>query len=241
MDTLMRETHRIKLGELAFACHIYGAMSGYDESYREFLGGTRPLLDLHNEQHVKALLNWLDDWGCRQFVTAYHCLAAKEITDWYERVAGQLFPIDTKILSLSEEDLAAVERAYAGLVHRMASKKVRAGREFLVEIGPTGAAKILFALRPKALIPWDIPMRAKFHLNGTARSYCSYLRHVREQLESLSGECSGYGLRVGDLPQILGRPESSLPKLIDEYHWVTISRKCSMPHWSELGRWLAWS
>jgi hypothetical protein len=152
-----------------------------------------------------------------------------------------LFPIDIDLLHFTDLEFAAVERAYAGLVHRLASNRMlAAGRESRVEVGPTGTAKVLFALRPNALIPWDDPMRAHFRLDGSAHSYANFLRGVKLQLEALGSECAEHGFESQELPRILGRTDSSLPKLIDEFHWVTISRRCPTPQQNVLRRWISW-
>ena len=179
-DTIM------KLAEIAFACYIYSHMSNYDRSYLRFVEETSPRLDLRLERHQMALLKWLNDWGCRQFSKDYHGLAAKEIGEWYEEVSVRLFPVDKTLLSLSNGDFALAEQAYDGLVTRTASRRKRAnGHETKVTIGPTGTAKILFAVRPNALIPWDDPIRQRFGEDNSARSYINYLRAAKSHLEEL--------------------------------------------------------
>jgi len=213
----------------------------YDSSYRQLLKATSPQINLQLEQHQKLLLKWLNDWGCRQFAKDYHPLAAQEIAEWYKEIGLQLFSINTELFSLTDDDFALIERVYAKLVSRTASiRKSAKGSESRVEVGPTGTAKILFALRPIALIPWDNPIRDKLNLDGSAYSYCAYLRIVKNHLEELSHDCIKFGLSIADLPDILDRPVSSVAKLMDEYFWVTISRKCPTPDDSKFMRWIAW-
>ena len=232
----------MKLGELAFACHVFGLMSDYDSSYKQFLDSTRPTIDLMSEVHLKALLKWLNAWGCRQFAVEHHELAAKEIKDWYGEVIQDLLPVDTTILSLTEGDITMVERAYAGLIVKTACyRKLSGERKSRETVGPTGTAKILFALRPNALIPWDGAMREEFGYDGSNRSYGEYLRKVRNDLEEVSRDCKRNSFELRDLPNKLGRPDSSITKLIDEYHWVTITRRCPTPSKEELRVWMDWS
>jgi hypothetical protein len=231
----------MKLAELAFACYIYGTMTDYDSSYLNFLKETSPQLDLGKEQHLKALLNWLNDWGCRQFAVDYHNLASEAIRSWYQNLGDTLFAPTTMLLDLSESDFASVRTAYAKLVNKIASKRaLHSGGKNDVEFGPTGTAKILFALRPNALIPWDDPMRRKFNFEGSAEDYTNYLRMARRNLEELNKTCERTGHTISDLPQLLGRPKSSLPKLIDEYNWVTVTRKCLAPTSEVLKQWVQW-
>jgi hypothetical protein len=231
----------MKLAELAFACYIYTYMSGYDSSYRRFVDAIGPELDLGQEQHRMALLKWLNDWGCRQFAKEYHALASAEIAVWYRGIASRLLPLGKSLLLLSAEDFRLVEQAYTGLVPRTASlRKLNTMNASQVQIGPTGAAKILFALRPDALIPWDDPMRVQFGYDGSASSYTHYLYRVKRHLEELGQACEDNGYKLEHLPQLLNKPFCSLTKLIDEYHWVTISRKCPVPASEEIAKWQTW-
>jgi hypothetical protein len=231
----------MKLAELAFACYVYSGMTDYDSSYLQFLKKTKPQLDLSNEQHCMALLKWLNDWGCRQFAIAYHGLASEEIRIWFQDIGNQFFPLDKSLIDLSDYDFASVRAAYAGLVNRTASKRTSRNKgQSDVTFGPTGTAKILFAFRANALIPWDEPMRSKFQMDGSAGDYVKFLKKVRNNLEELNEICIKSGHRLSDLPELLGKPKYSLTKLIDEYHWVTISRNCAAPTSQELMQWVRW-
>lgn len=231
----------MKLAEVAFACYVYSHMSDYDNSYRQLLTKTTPQLDLSQEHHRMALLVWLNSWGCRQFAKDHHSTAASEIFRWYETIRTRLFPEETTLLSLTEEDFTVVEQVYAELFERTASRREQSpGKNSNVMIGPTGTAKILFALRPGAVIPWDEPIRIHFKADGSPGSYIGFLRMVQANLEDLAQECMRKGIDISELPSLLGRPASSLSKLMDEYFWVTISRRCLVPTTVDLSRWAAW-
>lgn len=232
----------MKLAELAFACHIYGSMTDYDRSYHHFRQETAPQLDLKNADHRLALIEWLNKWGCRQFARAYHHVASEEIREWYQAYGERFFSADKSLLDLNDSDLALVEEAYAALSGRPASIRERAnGKRSTVSIGPTGTAKILFALRPKALMPWDIAMRKHFRLDGDARAYRQYLGVVREELEEIDRACKERTIEVSDLPALLSRPTSTPLQLIDEFFWVTVSSECASPSREQLERWVEWS
>lgn len=231
----------MKLAEIAFSSYIYSHMSDYDRSYNLLIKETSPELSLDSDQHQRSLLKWLNDWGCRQFSKEHHYLAAKEIGEWHKKFKDYLFPKDLSLLSFSENDFEIVERAYNGLVDKTASKR-RFKSETITNVtfGPTGTAKILFALRPNALIPWDDPIRKEFKADGSGRSYINYIRFVKSQLEELSRECDKKDFVLVNLPQILGRTGVSVTKLLDEYFWVTISRKCPVPPNDILSIWGTW-
>lgn len=231
----------MKLPELSFACYVYAGMSDYDSSYNRLRSETSPQIDLSIREHRIALLGWLNDWRCRQFSKVHHALAANEIGLWYNDFSPHFFPSPKMLPSLTIDELNFVQQAFGNLMHRTASmRKTRNNQISRIEIGPTGAAKILFALRPDTLVPWDILIRSNHDLDGSARSYRSFLIIVRDHLNELNVECEKFGINLEDLPGILGRPESSLVKLVDEFFWVTITRKCTPPSGSILRQWNEW-
>jgi len=215
------------LAELSLGCYIY-ATTTYDGGYFEFLAETAPALDLTQEPHRKSLLKFLNSWGCRIEEASFDDAQLKE---WYESVSSKLFPITTGLLSLTDSDLAMVEEAFKGLADRPACK-----RKTFAKV-PT--AKVLFALRPNALMPWDNSILGHFRLNGSARSYRQHLLWAKERLQELSGECTKRGFELADLPTKIERPKSTLPKLIDEYLYVTVTNKFQLKELIE--RWTKWS
>lgn len=110
------------------------------------------------------------------------------------------------MLSLTAEELNGVERAYTGLLNKTASRKRRKNGEVQVTVGPAGTAKILFALRPDALMPWDDPIRNKFGWDGSAASYRKHLEMARGWLKDLAKVCeerlstSRAALKAGQAP-----------------------------------------
>ena len=231
----------VMLSDLAFACHVYGGMSDYDSSYLRFMKATGGAADLGDAAHRRALLTWLNKWGCRQFKTDHHDQASSAILEWSNQYVGSLFPRDRELLHLGQTDVAAAAAAFQSLSVRTASHKTRKKSTYAVSIGPTGAAKVLFAIRPHALPPWDEKIRRHLGYDGSRASYLAYLGHVRSVLEELAGLCEREGFALADLPRKLGRPQSTLPKLIDEYYWVTITRGCKPPDPHTLRRWTNWA
>ena len=232
----------MKLYELAFACYVYSHMTNYDSSFLDLINNTRPGLDLNNASHRMELLVWLNSWGCRQFAVDHHEMASEEIMKWHEDFKDLLFPEDKDLTSLSEIDFRVIKTAYSSLCSKIASiRTLRNGNTTNVVVGPTGAAKILFAIRPNALIPWDEPIRNKFELDGDGNSYVKYLLIVINHLKELSNECRRNNFELSDLPRKLNRPSSSVTKLIDEYYWVTVSRGCPAPSGNELKIWISWA
>jgi len=183
----------------------------------------------------------LRQWGCRQFAIRHSDLASDEIGAWYELNAVHLPPEGRPLWELTSHDLQSIGRAYGNLYMRPASRRrTRNGRESSISVGATGAAKILFALRPEAMIPWDEPIRSELGLTAAPGSYVSYLRNAQDLLEGLQRSYGPKGFELSELPRIVGSPNSTAAKIIDEYYWVTISRRCLAPPLDKLQRWISW-
>ena len=138
----------MNLSEFAIACYFYGCATDYDSSYRDFLKATSHSPDLSTVEHRLALLEGLNQWGCRQFAVEYHTLASEEIGHWYEENASMLCSIDRQLIDLSENEIISIGAAYGALKGRTASYVAKGGNAIRKTVGPAGAAKILFALRP---------------------------------------------------------------------------------------------
>ena len=219
----------MKLSELAFACSSYGRMTDYDHAFLQFLQATGNSPNLNDSQHRKALLVWLNQWGCRHFAIKDHELASEEILAWYNEYSSSLISIDINLWELTESEFTAAGAAYKSLSNRIASYRTIKENTFPVSIGPTCAAKILFANRPKAFLPWDAPIRESLGYDGSHDSFVSYLKSVKSIIEELAISCNKNGFDLSELPERIGRPNSTIPKLIDEYYWVTITRNLPFP------------
>ncbi len=72
-------------------------------------------------------------------------------------------------------------------------------------------------------------MRAALSLDGGRDSYLAYLLDVQQQMRGIEAEAAAMGIAAKDIPKVLGRPSSSLPKMIDEYYWLTLTRGLRVP------------
>ena len=64
---------------------------------------------------------------------------------------------------------------------------------------------------------------------------------MRRVLSDLQGVAAQAGVGVSELPALIERGDSTPPRLIDEYYWVTITRGFIPPTRDELANWLAWA
>ena len=218
------------LAELSVGCYMYATMTSFDGGYLEFLNETIPALDPTQRSHRQSILKFLNSWGCRIKEDDFD-VADGQIEAWYDTIKSKLFPTTTGLLELTDSDLDATEEAFKNLAARPCC-----ARKTFASV-PT--AKVLFVLRPNALIPWDNTMLGRFRLNGSAASYRQHLLWARERLQDLSVECTKRGFALADLPTKIERPKSTLPKLIDEYLWVTVTNKFQPKQLVE--RWVKWS
>jgi hypothetical protein len=94
--------------------------------------------------------------------------------------------------------------------------------------GPTGAAKTLYAIRPKTCSPWDEPIRRRLSLPVTGAGYRRHLIRIQNELNEAVSDLGQAGTAAA-LPELLGRPESSPIKVVDEHDWVCYTRGYNIP------------
>ena len=228
------------LHEIAFISYMFDSLTDFNDSLNHFFEKTKKSPDLTNDEHIKALLKWLNQWGCRQFSLDYHDKVSEHLKKWYLKYDSYLPDRSKNIWELKENDYKAIITAYDTLTKIVASKRLRDGRYIEITVGPTGTSKILFALRPKSLIPLDIPMRSHFEYGSDALSYVKYLKRVKDIALDLDKQCRLNGFKIEDLPNQIGRTDATIPIIIDEYHWVTITNKVEPPDKNILKKWIDW-
>ncbi|MEX1172423.1 MAG: hypothetical protein WEG56_07405 [Chloroflexota bacterium] len=226
----------MRLFELAYGCRLYGQLDDYDRSLRRFRTKVAPVLDPYDTAHRAALFTWLNAWTCRQFTKEHHAtIASDSLIRWANAWLGSLPAHHVELTELSKSEIVACAAAYDALRTRQAGlRRLARGRASSVTYGPTGAAKALFALRPNVFPPWDDPIRGYFRYGPDAASFGAYLTTVAGLLREISAEA---GVPVSALPSLVGRPDSSPPKLIDEYNWVTVTKRRPIPPAEALEDW----
>lgn len=231
----------ITLGGLAFACYLFDAMAGYDESYRDFRDQVGDEVDLRNPNGGQELLHWLNHWGCRHLATDYHNMAITALGGWYDRNLDMLPATEARLVSASDAQLDSVADIFDSLSGLIVAKRKHGQQTQMVSFAPTATAKTLFALRAHFFVPWDEAMRLELGHDGTGRSYVAYLKGVRSALTEIERQCEPRGISLDRLPAKLGREKSTAAQPIDEYHWITITRKVKPPDLETLDDWVAWS
>jgi hypothetical protein len=225
------------LYEMSYACRLYNALTdtALEDMYKR-IGSKR--IDMGDDTHLGEVLKWLNKWQCRQFALAYHCLAKKNLSKWATKWSKSLPSFDEELVDFSEEQLMRFAEAFDALSDSIASK--RGAKKYPVTVGPTGAAKIFFVLRPKAFLPWDSYIRELLGFGCCGKEYMRFLIGVAGQIQELINDAKRLGIKREQIPIAVNRPDSTLAKLMDEYHWVSITRACKAPSADVLEKWVQW-
>jgi hypothetical protein len=84
------------------------------------------------------------------------------------------------------------------------------------------ADKLLWVLRPQTGCPWDVAI-AKAGGQGSQRDgYANHLRKAREWARRITNEAAVRG--IDNVPAHVGRPQSSLVRIYDEWCYMTFTR-----------------
>ena len=227
----------VALCKLALASTMYDSLTSFNPSLGRLDEATNSSTDLTNREHRLSLLEWLNDWGCRNLPKKQHDVASDSILEWYKADGSRLFTREKPIWDLDDNELEVAADAYGSLKDKTGAWRLRAGGRQKVRIGPTAASKILFAMRPKALMPWDKAMRLHFECDGSPESYFRYLTEIRNFTLHVARLCRNKGFQIDDLPRKLGRPNSTVLALVNEYIWVTVTRKVDFPSSETIAQW----
>ncbi|WP_406387628.1 MmcQ/YjbR family DNA-binding protein [Streptomyces sp. NBC_00887] len=202
--------------ELRHAAGVFNGFSNIDTSWLRLLDSTRPALDLSDEHHRAALLRWLNSWGCRIRYPREGEPAPFDtgVEEWW-RDCGAELPV-AGLTALSDRDISTFADAYA----QLAALRVASGPRAR-SLGPTAAAKALYALRPHGVMPWDAAIAEQLHGARDAAAFAGHLRLGRFWAQSL---LEAMDVTEEDLPGAVGRPSVSLAKVLDEYLYVKITK-----------------
>lgn len=213
------------LAGLAIVLHADGAGSDLTPATApEAIG---PSLDPANPDHAARLRSLLNQWTCRIRIPppgdADPFIA--NLADWWIAVGTSLPDTSARLARLTDRELESIASAYGSLVSRTAAVNRKGqARSF----GPTATAKLLYFLRPLAITPWDRAISR--HVPGEGRSaFLEHLRVCRAWAIALIAEAAASGLEEGEIGASLGRPMSSVARLIDEWLYQTVTAGVAVP------------
>lgn len=218
-----------KILHLRIACYLYNQISNNDSGLIEILKKFKKF-EPSNEAQIKYLLKWLRGWRCRQLKTEDSAISIKSIQDWYNKNKINFPKWNTCLLDFdldkNKNDIVKIFNDLSGEI--AAKRKLKSKMKVPVKIGSVGAAKTLFILRPNLFAPWDNKIRIDFGLPHDGSGYVEYLSKIKDELINIknilkrSKETTWKGLF-----EYLNKDKEYkfYPKLIDEYYWMTITKK----------------
>ncbi|WP_280664748.1 MULTISPECIES: hypothetical protein [unclassified Kitasatospora] len=201
--------------ELRSTAAVFNGYANVDSSWLRLLESTRPGLDLARGEHRTALLRWLNSWGCR---IRYPREGEPDRYDeqlalWWQQHGAALPSGGLAELTDSQIDLLASAFGPLAAIQVSGGKAVRT-------LGPTAAAKALYALRPQSVMPWDAAIAQSLHGTRDAAAFGRHLRLGRAWAQAVLTEA---GTTQEALPELVGRPAVSLAKLLDEYLYLELT------------------
>ena len=194
---------------------------GPDGATRRLRAATGGQVDLTDPAHRLAAITWLRAWGCRHLRRADTPLTDEALRTWWTTWNGSLPGDLATLTSLGEADRVSAGLAYDALRASPAARRSVQGSDLDVAFGDTATAKLLFAIRPQVFPPWDEAIRLAF---GKPGGSAAYLRMLRLSATALNGLAGRLAVSVSELPEILGRPDSTPPKIVDEFLLVRIGQ-----------------
>jgi hypothetical protein len=214
---------RSSIKDIRSTLSAFGSLVGDDRRTNELRAATGGHVDLFQSAHRDALLAWLRQWGCRHLRTADNARSSRALLAWWKRHASDIPSGRATLDGLGPRAFAKAGRAHADLAGRPAARRRHGDGEVDVTFGSTAAAKAMFALRPQVFPPWDEPMRSAFGWTGLDPShYETFLGMSKDALDGLSKRAS---VHVSELPVLLGRPDSTPARIVDEFLWMELTHR----------------
>ena len=202
--------------ELRAALSGPGALGSTDRSYHALLEATAPAIDPARARHRAALHRWLNAWGCR---IRYPRPGEpdrfdRSVAAWWRRWGGALRPVDGPLSRLSDAEIETVADAFADLGVAPVAADSRGHDRTM---GPTAAAKCLYALRPRSVMPWDLMIAQRLYGGRDRDAFAAHLRLGRRWAQDLLATSA---LDEEALLADLDRSGATLAKVLDEYCYL---------------------
>jgi len=218
--------------DLAWAAFIYQGLRN-DKEYQEVMAETKFLDKLRKDpegipfsEFDSIVRLFLNQWRCRTSK-----LVGKRLLHFIQGNFKTLQKLEGfSILDASTEDIKKAGSIYGNI------RKVKG-------VGPAIAGKFLHIINPRLFLPIDNPMlvyfsnHPEYNISDSAEGYSTFLffgqKHARQSVVDFRNCCHTNSPETF-LSQKLGyKKNKNLVKFIDEYLWVTITNRYSIPpRWS---------
>jgi len=180
--------------------------------------------DPANPFHARLMRNWLNKWLCRiglpgadepdDFATS---LAA-----WWHGIEPTLPSPELTLAKLSPSQLEAIAGTFGDLKTRLAFRN-RHGVER--SMGSTASAKVLYFVRPLSVTAWDDRIAGHVGCDRSSKGYLLHLEKCHEWAQDVVQAAADEGIPEDRIGLEIGRPDSSVAKLLDEYLYHVITRR----------------
>ena len=180
------------------------------KNWKVLIEKTSPELNLDDDDHISALLVWLNSYGCRMKRNPDGAIpsAANSIRSWWEQYSMFLSTVrKTDLSDWDDRTIALLAEAFSNLSTRPSDTRRR--------IGPTAASKILMALSPSGLPAWDNQIAAICYSGAERWNFEAHLLSCRALAREIFKEGEGKDFLSSE--QRIGQA-----KIIDEWlykHW----------------------
>lgn len=194
-----------------------------DRSLATLRQRTGPTPDPSEPEHCDEVLRWVNQWGCRirRPRPGEPDTFARNLSAWWSAHAATL--PTTALSETDEHDISLLADAYHALAHLPATHPIRTRASTAIRrFGPTAASKIMFVLRPDTVTPWDAAIARRTTGGTTRQHFVRHLTAARLWTTSTLDEAARVG--IADIAAHVGRPNSSLAKIYDEWQYLTITR-----------------
>jgi hypothetical protein len=212
---------RPTLDTLRVVLPAYGAR--FDRTLAAARSAIGPTCNPADPAHAMNLRTWLNKWLGRIRVpqAGEDDPFVSSLADWWMNAKGRLPLADQTLAHLTDTELGGIVDAYVDLAPRAAARSPQ-GRTR--RFRPTATAKVLYFLRPNAVTAWDNAIARTVEI-GEGEAFYRHLVRARSWAQALVDESAQRGIAESDIGLSIGRPESSVAKLIDEWLYQTVTRR----------------
>lgn len=215
--------HQPSLATLRAALPEYGKFR-FDVTLQAARDAIGEDADAANPLHAAHLREWLNRWICHipYPLAGQQDMFATALGSWWMSSGQSGLPARGSTLAgLTDHELEAIAATYANLRPRPAAS-YRNGRTR--SIGPTATAKVLYFIRPESITPWDNQIARRTGGGYTESAFLQHLTLCRRWAAAIEEEGKALGLTSAEIGPAIGRPKSSVAKLIDEWLYATVTR-----------------
>lgn len=195
----------------------------------------REVPELPDERDVKQKLirDFLNKLGCRIADKKIE-KCAKEVVEKIKELEGLIRELARREIKIESSDLDL--SGYSTHIQKLFN-----AIDEIEEFGPTTTSKILHILNPSLFVMTDKEIRKRYEIGDGGRDYVEFLIKMQKNARAVIDDFNSLYAQndpANFLSQKLGLPlPLTLARYIDQYNWITITKKIKVPpFWHPCGR-----